>query len=114
MCGKRSVEVTGPEALRIVVDSDDGMQRRIFAPLAKYLAVDVASGADDRPAVLFGQYHRLFLERDDRHQNSPVRPPLFLGACSASVVTLVGVRRSPFSPCPGDGDICDPIRTPPP
>src|SRR5882762_6531689 len=75
MCGKRSVEVTGPEALRIAVDSDHGVQRRIFAPLAEYLAIDVAFGADDRPAVLFGQHHRLFPERDDRHGTSPVRPP---------------------------------------
>src|SRR5882724_9276387 len=103
MCGKRSVEVTGPEALRIVVDSDDGMQRRIFAPLAKYLAVDVASGADDRPAVLFGQYHRLFLERDDRHDNSPVRPPFSWVHVRRALFTVVGVRRSPFSPCVGNG-----------
>src|SRR5580765_6820298 len=80
MRGKRPAEITGAEALRIVVDSDHGMQRRIFVALAEYLAIDVAFGADDRPAVLFGQYHRLFPEREDRHDTSPVRPSLLWGS----------------------------------
>src|SRR5229473_8095845 len=99
MCGKRSVEVTGPESLRIVVDSDHGMQRRIFALLAEYFAIDIAFGADDRPAVLFGQYHRLFPERDDRHDTSPNR---FLNACQDAqwaVLRESVVLPSPFSPC---------------
>src|SRR5712691_9392506 len=91
MCGERPAEVTGAEALRILVDSDHGMQRRIFAPLAEHFAVDVAFGADDRPAVLFGQYHRLFPERDDRHGTSPVRPPLFLGCMFGEICLRLSV-----------------------
>jgi len=49
------------------------MQRRIFAPLAEYFAIDIAFGAGERPAVLFGQHLRLLLERDDRHDTSPNR-----------------------------------------
>src|SRR6266850_1428624 len=94
------MEVTGPEALRILVDSDHGMYRRCLAPLAERFAIDIALGAGERPAVLLGQHPRLFLERDDRHHTSPVCEPFFLGTNAQGVLfTAVGVLCSPFSPC---------------
>src|SRR5437879_2412559 len=62
--------VTGPEGLRIVVDSDYGMYRRFLALFAECFAIDIAFGNGERPAVLVGQHVRLFLERDYRHDTS--------------------------------------------
>src|SRR6266487_4020487 len=64
------VEITGSEALRIVVDSHYGMYRRCFVPLAECFSIDIAFGAGERPAVLLGENLRLFLERDDAHETS--------------------------------------------
>src|SRR6267378_4756189 len=70
MVGKRPMEVTGPEALRIVVDSDQSMCGRFSAPPAECFAIDVAFGASERPAIMFGQHLRLLPERSDRHDTS--------------------------------------------
>jgi hypothetical protein len=45
------MEVTGPEALRIVVDSDQSMCGRFSPPPAECFAIDVALGASERPAA---------------------------------------------------------------
>src|SRR6267143_4497494 len=70
MVGKRPMEVTGPEGLRIVVDSDHGVYRRFLALFAECFAIGIAFGNGERPAVLIGQHLRLFLERDYRHDTS--------------------------------------------
>src|SRR5437879_100962 len=93
------MEITGPEPLRIVVDPDQGMQRRCFAPLAECFAIDIAPGAGERPAVLFGQNLRLFLEDHDAHDASLYS---FLKArleSSKSSVTATGIPYSPFGAC---------------
>src|SRR5437879_13297220 len=64
------MEVTGPEGLRIIVDSDHGVYRRFPALFAECFAIGIAFGNGERPAVLIGQHLRLFLERDYRHDTS--------------------------------------------
>ena len=39
------MEVTGPEALRVVVDPDQGMYRRFLMPFAESVAIHIAFGA---------------------------------------------------------------------
>src|SRR6267143_1108355 len=86
------MEVTGPEGLRIVVDSDHGVYRRFLALFAECFAIDIAFGAGERPAVLIGQHLRLFLERDYRHDSSPVCNSLLL-RFSASALLRPSVSR---------------------
>src|SRR5467141_5173408 len=108
MVGKRPMEVTGPEGLRIVVDSDHGVYWRFLALFAESFAIDIAFGNGERPAVLIGQHLRLFLERDYRHDTSVwkcfhrcfvgminyrcLRPSVFcvvLSACALPVIYLL-------------------------
>src|SRR5690349_2259916 len=70
--GRLAAEVTGPEAQRIIVDPDEEVLGRILAPSAESLAVDVTLGALQRPAETLGEHPRLFPERDNRHDSTPL------------------------------------------
>jgi len=111
MCGKRPVEVTGPEALRIAVDSDHGMQRRIFAPLAEYCTIDVAFGADDRPAVLFGQHHARYL---GSYPHTPTQPHALQKSQPSLLISAELPHSGHFTPfifgaAPGEGELSTPM-----
>src|SRR5207249_5319658 len=93
------MEVTGPEALRIVVDSNYGMYGRCFVPLAECFSIDIAFGAGERPAVLLGQNLRLFLEDNDAHGASLYSFLKTGPESSRSSVTATGVPDSPFGAC---------------